>query len=268
MQNYIVSEKDNIVGSFNEKNNAINFLLELLINKCNLYLKIIKNNKIVTLPQIDSLKITEVCENSIYFVYEYDFNDMALKNLLSNNIDLLNKDLNCKNLVLKKLFNLIKNSKSCNLLVESSKEKKDTIFENIKSKKTEAIIENFDIEKFNKEKEDKLNNDKVKEFKRRFESDKRVYLQLKNELDDSNIPELFQDQYPIIKVLEKINLLDKDEGFNFYYNKMDNILKNKPNVYGNMFNDSSHFYASKKIEIEDDSDTDSDFEINSDDDLN
>lgn len=266
MQNYIVSEKDNIVGSFNEKNNAINFLFELLINKCKLYLKLIKNNKIITLPSIDTLKITSINETVVYFIYEYNLNDMSLTNVLNNEIELLNKDLNCKNLILKNLFSIIKNSKNCNLLVESNI--KNTISKNNNTEKNETIKEKFDIEKFNRDKEEKINSDKIKEFKRRFESDKRVYLQLKNEINDNNIPELFQDQYPIIKVLEKINLLEKDEGFEFYYNKMDEILKNKPNIYGNMFNDSSHFYTSKKIEIEDDSDTDSDFEINSDDDLN
>ena len=266
MQNYIVSEKDNIVGSFNEKCNAINFLLELLINKCNLYLKIIKNNKIITLPSIDPLKITEVNETVTNCIYEYKFNDMSLRNLLNNEIEPLNKDLNYKNLILKNLLNIIINSKNCKLLIESSI--KNSILNSDNTEKNESIKEEFDIEKFNKDKEDKINSDKKKEFKRRFESDKRVYLQLKNEIDDNNIPELFQDQYPIIKVLEQINLLEKDEGFDFYYNKMDTILKSKPNIYGNMFNDSSHFYASKKIEIEDDSDTDSDFQINSDDELN
>ena len=265
MHNYIVSEKDNIVGTFNEKNNAINFLLQLLINRCDLYLKIINNNKIITLPSLDPLKITELNENVVYFIYEYDFENMSLKNLLNNERELLNKELTVKNTFLKKLFNLIKSSKSCNLLKD--KNIKNVVIKSNESTSsevvsTEVVKEVFDLEKFNKEKEEKIVNDRKKEFKRRFESDKKVYIELKNEINEDNIPELFRDQYPIIKVLEKINLLEKDEGFEFYYKKMDSILKSKPNIYGNMFNDSSHFYASKKIEIEDDSDTDSDFEIN------
>lgn len=259
MLNYIVSEKDNIVGSFNEKNNAINYLLDILINRCNLYLRIINNNNNVTLPQIDTLKITEINESIIYDVCEYDLKNMNLVNLLDKRVILFEKNLNIKNGLFIKLFKIINESNKCKLLNFKNNELNNSISKTIITKPEKK---EFDLEKFNKEKEDKLIMDKKKEFRRRFESDKKVYLELKNDIDQNNIPELFQDQYPIIKVLENISLLDKDEGFEFYYKKMEDILKNKPNVYGNMFNDSSHFYTNKKIDVIYDSDTDSDFELN------
>ena len=46
-----------------------------------------------------------------------------------------------------------------------------------------------------------------------------------------------------------MNILNNDNGFNFYYKKMCEILKNKTNIYSSMFNDSSYFYANKKQSI-------------------
>lgn len=263
MLNYIVSEKDNIVGSFNERNNAINYLLDILINRCNLYLTIIKNNNNVILPELDTFKITEINESSIYDVCEYDLKNMNLINLLEKRVILFDEKLNRKNSFFIKLYKTLVNSKECKLINLKSNKLSDRISESVVDTVSKPVKKEFDLEKFNKEKEEKIIIEKKKEFRRRFESDKKVYFQLKNDIDQDNIPDLFKDQYPIIKVLENINLLDKDEGFDFYYTKMVDILKNKPNVYGNMFNDSSHFYS--KVDIVDDSDTDSDFELNSDD---
>ena len=85
-------------------------------------------------------------------------------------------------------------------------------------------------------------------------------MNIKQDIDENNIPELFKDQYPIMKILDNMNILNDENGFKFYYRKMCEILKNKTNVYSSMFNDSSYFYANKKIiltdsESEDDSDS-------------
>ena len=292
MSEYIISDNSNIIGCFNEKIIAIIFLMDNIINKFSLYLEILKiNNSDIVIPKLNSLKITTIITNSsnIKAIDVFDLKNFKLKNIITgenefitsnsdniifnykiNNLKKIISDINIiksssdlnifipNNALNSEMINniIINSPKSCDLnCVDKNEKKLDKIPDKI------PVVENkkIDIQQFKKDKEEKQEKEKVEEFQRRYSSDKEIYYKLKNEINNSNIPELFKDQYPIMKILDKMNILDEENGFNFYYKKMCDIIKNKTNIYSNMFNDSSYFYANKKLIL---SSSDSDSEEN------
>lgn len=284
MSNYIVSDNNNVIGCYNEMIDAITVLMDNIINTFNVYLDILKiNGPEVQIPDINLLKITSIIRNSscVKTIHKFDINNYVLNNIITGEI-YFNKSTNdniifnykvdiIKNIA--KEINKIKNSSELNIFIPNNALNTEAInniiinspkscdlncVDNNENKSNEE--EKFDYEKFKKEKEEKLEKEKLDEFKRRYESDKSIYMNIKQDIDENNIPELFKDQYPIMKILDNMNILNDENGFKFYYRKMCEILKNKTNVYSSMFNDSSYFYANKKIiltdsESEDDSDS-------------
>lgn len=290
MSQYIISDNDNIVGCFDTKINAIIYLLDSIIGKFKFYLELVKiNGNTIVFPKLNTLKLTSVENNStiIKSIDEFDLSNFKLKNIITgenefissnsdNNIlifktNILKKtiqDISClKNNVDMNIFipNDALNTEILNNIIINSPHSSELNCIDNKSEKNSKAEQKpkewteIDIEKFKKEKSEKLEKEKKEEFKRRYESDKAVFSRLKDEIEGDNIPELFIDQYPIMIILEKLNILDKEEGFEFYYKKMEYILKNKPNVYSNMFNDSSYFYNTNADAYDS---CDSDFELN------
>lgn len=299
MSNYIISDNDNIIGCFNEKINAIIFLMDIIINKFNFYLEVLKlNGSDIIIPDLNSFKITSVLNNStnVKAIDIFDIKNFKLRNIITGEDEFISSSsdnliFNYKINILKQIIfdiNQIKNTSELNIFIPSNALNTEAInniiinspkscdlncvdnkiknIDKMESKK----VEKLDLKKFKEEKEKALEKEKLDEFKRRYESDKQIYLKLKDEIEDNQIPELFQDQYPIMKILDNMKILNEDNGFNFYYKKMCEILKNKTNIYSSMFNDSSYFYASKKnIEFsssesseEDESDVNQESDIN------
>ena len=253
MSTYIITDKENIIGSFSDKNRAFLFLIDYLINNLNFYIKFLNMNNNpklkgshIKIPLINSLKITNIIDNStiINSIFVFNLKELEFVNILSNQKEVLDTYI---------FTNKINELKNCTSLIENKSNYKlftsnDILFSEMTSKnKTETfaddICDKIDIEKIKKEKEKNLLKDKLDEYKRRYEADIKVYLNLKDQINDDNVPELFIDQYPIMTILDKLNLFDKDQGFNFYYKKMQDIIINKPNIYSTIFNDSSNFYV-------------------------
>ena len=273
MSNYIVSDNNKIIGCYSEKIDAIIVLMDNIINNFNLYLNILKiNGPEIKIPDINSFSITSIIKNSscVKAIYKFCIDSYKLKNVITNEIEFVNSNsdnilLNYKMDLLKEILNEIGNIKNSsdlhifipnnalnteainNIIINSPKSSDLNCVDEKQNKKEEN--NNFDYEEFKREKEKKIEKEKIDEFKRRYESDKEIYFKLKDEINENNIPELFKDQYPIMKILDNMNILNEDNGFNFYYKKMCDILKNKTNIYSSMFNDSSYFYANKKQSI-------------------
>ena len=186
-------------------------------------------------------------------------NNMLNSNIINNIIDSpISADLNCidNNINLDEIQSNIKKLK----LLKNNKEKLvDNITSNFNNN-NEKYLQNK-IKKLNETKKINKEKEKIDEYKRRYDSDKKIYLSIKDNITDDNIPELFKDQYPILQILEKLNLLDSSKGLEFYYKKMELIKKNTTTIYGTIFNDSSVFYTNKKISEESTSADISDLEI-------
>ena len=287
MRSYVVSESNIIIGFYNEIIDSIIVLMDNIINKFNLYLDIIKLNTIeIEMPDINSICITSIIQNSscVKAIYKFDIKNYNIREVISNEILYLNCKndslmLNYKIDSLKKIINEIGKVKkhfdlnifiTNNILdceanndkVINSHRSQDFNFVD-KKENNEAVILSHSNENVKENKEEKIEKEKVEEFKRRYESDKKIYLNIKDEINESNIPELFKDQYPIMKILDNMNIINDDNGFNFYYKKMSEIISSKTNIYSSMFNDSSYFYAYKKHSM-----TSSDSESNEDSDEN
>ena len=119
----------------------------------------------------------------------------------------------------------------------------------------------------NKDREDRIEKERCDEYKRRYDSDIDIYLKIKNEIETTNekVPPLFKNQYPIFKILEKLNMLNTNKGFLFYYDKMKNINEKNNTIYSGIFNDESFFYTPKENNnLNDSSDSGDENSINSD----
>ena len=284
--NYIVSDNENIIGCFEEKINAIIYLLDCIINKYNFYLEILKlNNEKIVSPEMNIYKLTSIIHN-IHTIDIFYVNRLELiKDLISSNSD--NVILNYKINILKKIIFQIDEIKKGSELNNSEELNNSPIINNLDIEDIKKTIQKLtlqkqtqedkvvnanntfneiNINKLNKEREINREKEKVDEYKRRYNADISVYLTIKNSIEEkkTDIPELFENQYPILKVLDKLNLLNTQNGFNFYYKKIKQIneIKCQNTKYSNIFNDGSVFYTNKKEEFSDSSDDETDLEAN------
>jgi hypothetical protein len=299
--NHIVSDNENIIGCFEEKINAIIYLLDCIINKFKFYLDFLKlNNKNIISPKLNSFKLTSIINNStiIRTIDVFDINKLKLINIMTEENEFISS--NSENIILSYKSNILKNlihqideikgnpelnifipndmlnsdvindmiinspessEFNCidnNINIEEIKEKIQRL--SLQKKTQEEIIKNVNqerIKKLNNERETKKTKEKIDEYKRRFKADISVYLKIKDDIEnnDQEIPELFINQYPILKVLDNLNLLDNPKGFIFYYDKIKQIneIQCQNTVYSNIFNDGSVFYTKKTTEFSDSS---------------
>jgi len=286
--NYIILDKNDVIGCFDKKIVAISSFIDILIYK---YKTIddLKMSQEITFNKINSCKIVSILKNStmIKGVYKFNIKKLNFDNLISDEylLDRSEKiNFNYKFNILKNLQDEVKKNKissesecnnyeessesECNNYEEPSESECNNYEETFSNDKININVIKANIEKLRKMKNDKelilskkrheklnaereLNNkkEKIDEYRRKFYADKQIYHKISSSInDESNIPELFQDQYPIFSTLSKLNILESENAFLFYYKKMNeinklNILNNK---YSNMFNDSALFYTKNK----------------------
>lgn len=293
--NHIVSDNENIIGCFEDKINAIIYLLDCIINKFKFYLDFLKlNNENIIPPKLNSFKLTSIISNStvIRTIDVFDISKLKLINIMTEENEFISSNseniiLNYKSNILKNLIyeiDEIKGHDELNIFIpndmlNSPQSEFNCIDNNINIEEIKKNIQNLTIQKedqeeivnnanntfnqkkinkLNKERETKKTKEKIDEYKRRYNADISVYLKIKDEIENKNqeIPELFLDQYPILKVLNNLNLLYENKGFLFYYNKIKQIneIKCQNTIYSNIFNDGSVFYTKKQTEFSESSD--------------
>ena len=293
--NHIVSDNENIIGCFEDKINAIIYLLDCIINKFKFYLNFNNlNNENIIPPKLNSFKLTSIISNStvIRTIDVFDISKLKLINIMTEENEFISSNseniiLNYKSNILKNLIyeiDEIKGHDELNIFIpndmlNSPQSEFNCIDNNINIEEIKKNIQNLTIQKedqeeivdnanntfnqkkinkLNKERETKKTKEKIDEYKRRYNADISVYLKIKDEIENKNqeIPELFLDQYPILKVLNNLNLLYENKGFLFYYNKIKQIneIKCQNTIYSNIFNDGSVFYTKKQTEFSESSD--------------
>ena len=108
--NHIVSDNENIIGCFEEKINAIIYLLDCIINKFKFYLDFLKlNNKNIIPPKLNSFKLTSIINNStiIRTIDVFDINKLKLINIMTEENEFISS--NSENIILSYKSNILKN---------------------------------------------------------------------------------------------------------------------------------------------------------------
>ena len=171
--------------------------------------------------------------------------------LSTMNDTVINKQLNVEELMLK-IKQLEAEENENNKKLEEIKEKVDEKIEVFNEKKEE-----FDKEKRNYEKEKENWN----QLKNKLEADKRVYFIIKEQLEsgeltEDSIPILFQEKYPIFKMMDIENLINNSdtistEEINNYLQIIPNfdLNKNQEHSFNDLFSSSDPIYQKKDKRI-------------------
>ena len=264
MNSYIITDKDNIINIFSKKNKIYSYfyILDLIIYKYKLFLDfILISNKYLDINEINNFKLSIINNNLVKKIIVYDTDNLCFIDLNSKqkiNFYKYNYFIKSKTMILKKYIdqiNLFKNNN--NQLNKNNNDNKHQL--NKDDNNHQLNIDNNN-KQLNKDDENnivkleknnlidnnvRLKKEKIIEYKNKYLADINLYKKIK---DNEEIPEIFINQYKILKVLDRLNLLYETKGFQFYYVKMLEIIdNNKLNQYeymscNNYFGDTSFLY--------------------------
>ena len=260
---YIVCNKETL-GCYSIKENALNLILDYLINKFTTILEVIDISDFqFDINKLNDIKINtyELDTSNLYECINIDIDNMKFKNILNDEyIKIEDYSINNKLKQIKQIYDILNkqkfneiNSDSQIFCTSMSKTNSETIENNSlnSDKLTNLDYTNSDENDELEINEIKMNQndvikklmdkkrkiEKIQEILRKFEIDYTTYNELKDKWENDSVPIIFKNAYEVLNKFEKeFDISNKNECKKYYIQNYNKVIENTHTSYNSLFN--------------------------------